>query len=211
MRKEVYATVLAACWHRQRFRNFLTVEIGLSRVVSTFRWDLSASCVILTQEDSPSPSLIFDNDRAHYRALDRELVASFNQARRVPVERADPLRPAETPTTEEVRRLFARSTSTCPAPSANGTSPRSSARRWPTRPRPADHPPVTSSAPTLAGSAVMARPSPVRTNHRIETRRRCLRHDSSHSRVASEAHGVMSGPTLVPISSASRVGRCPAG
>jgi hypothetical protein len=28
---------LAACLHRQRFRNFLTVEIGLSRVVSTFR------------------------------------------------------------------------------------------------------------------------------------------------------------------------------
>ena len=107
VRKEVYATVLAACWHRQRFRNFLTVELGLSRVVSTFRWDLSASCVILTQEDSPSPSLIFDNDRPHYRALDRELVASFSQARRVPVERADPLRLAETPTTEEVRRLFA--------------------------------------------------------------------------------------------------------
>jgi hypothetical protein len=75
--------------------------------VSTFRWDLSASCVILTQEDSPSPSLIFDNDRPHYRALDRELVASFSQARRVPVERADTLRLAETPTTEEVRRLFA--------------------------------------------------------------------------------------------------------
>jgi hypothetical protein len=107
VRKEVYATVLAACWHRQRFRNFLTVELGFSRVVSTFRWDLSASCVILTQEDSPSPSLIFDNDRPHYRAFDRELVASFSQARRVPVERADTLRLAETPTTEEVRRLFA--------------------------------------------------------------------------------------------------------
>jgi hypothetical protein len=32
---------LAACLHRQRFRNFLTVEIGLARVVSTFRWELS--------------------------------------------------------------------------------------------------------------------------------------------------------------------------
>ena len=107
VRKEVYATILAACWHRQRLRNLLTVEIGLSRVVSTFRWDLSASCVIMTQEDSPSSSLVFDNGRAHYRAFDRELVASFNQARRVHVDRADTLRIAETPTTEEVRRLFA--------------------------------------------------------------------------------------------------------
>lgn len=107
VRKEVYATILAACLHRQKFGNFLTVEIGLSRVVSTFRWDLTTSCVIMTQEDSPSSSLIFDNGRAHYRAFDRELVASFNQARRVHVDRADTLRIGETPTTEEVRRLFA--------------------------------------------------------------------------------------------------------
>jgi hypothetical protein len=58
----------------------------------------------MTQEDSRSSSLIFDNGRAHYRAFDRELVASFNQARRLHV---DPLRIGETPTTEEVRRFFA--------------------------------------------------------------------------------------------------------
>jgi hypothetical protein len=28
VRKEVYATILAACLHRQKFGNFLTVEIG---------------------------------------------------------------------------------------------------------------------------------------------------------------------------------------
>jgi hypothetical protein len=75
-------------------------------VVSTFRWDLSRSCAILTQEGSPTASLIFDNDRAHYRSLDRELVASFNQARKLHLDTIDTVRLAEPPTTEEVRRLF---------------------------------------------------------------------------------------------------------
>ncbi|HEX3257123.1 MAG TPA: hypothetical protein VHS35_01320 [Pseudonocardia sp.] len=106
VRTEVYATILAVCLHRQKFGNFLTVEIGFSRVVSTFRWDLSRSCAILTQEGSPTASLIFDNDRAHYRSLDRELVASFNQARKLHLDTIDTVRLAEPPTTEEVRRLF---------------------------------------------------------------------------------------------------------
>jgi hypothetical protein len=105
-RVEVYATILAVCLHRQKFGNFLTVEIGFSRVVSTFRWDLSRSCAILTQEGSPTASLIFDNDRPHYRSLDRELVASFNQARKLHLDTIDTVRLAEPPSTEEVRRLF---------------------------------------------------------------------------------------------------------
>jgi hypothetical protein len=106
VRTEVYATILAVCLHRRKFGNFLTVEIGFSRVVSTFRWDLSRSCAILTQEGSPTASLIFDNDRPHYRSLDRELVASFNQARKLHLDTIDTVRLAEPPSTEEVRRLF---------------------------------------------------------------------------------------------------------
>jgi len=106
VRLESYATIFAACWHRQRF-TFLTVEIGLSRVMSTFRWDLSASCVILSQEDPSGASLIFENDRSYYRACNRELVASFNQARRVHLDRADAYQLGEEPTTEDARRLFA--------------------------------------------------------------------------------------------------------
>ena len=53
-----------------------------------------------------------------------------------------------------------RSASTCPAPSANATSPRSSVRRWPTGPPPGDrrgHPAMTKSAATLAARDVRAR------------------------------------------------------
>jgi hypothetical protein len=105
VRLEAYATIFAACWHRQRFA-FLTVEIGLSRVMSTFRWDLSASCVIQSQEDPAGSSLIFDNGRPHYRACNRELVVSFDQSRRVHVDRADDCRLGEEPTVDEARTLF---------------------------------------------------------------------------------------------------------
>ena len=70
------------------------------------RWDLSEGCVIVTPEDGSGSSLVFDSARSHYRALDRELVASFNQARRVPVDRADEINLGDPPTTEDVRRLF---------------------------------------------------------------------------------------------------------
>lgn len=84
----------------------LTVEVAFTRVMSTLRWDLSEGCVIVTPEDGSGSSLVFDSARSHYRALDRELVASFNQARRVPVDRADESNLGDPPTTEDVRRLF---------------------------------------------------------------------------------------------------------
>lgn len=105
-RKESYATVLAACWYRQRF-TFLTIEIGLSSVMTTFRWDLSSSCVIMTQDNPNTPALLFEKDRPHYRDFSRELVASFKQTRRVPLDRADDLTLGDEPTVEETRKLFA--------------------------------------------------------------------------------------------------------
>lgn len=105
-RKESFATVLAACWYRQRF-TFLKVEVGLSKVMTTFRWDLSSEWVILTQEDPAAPAMLFDKSRAHYRAYNRELVASFEQARQVDLGRARELTLADEPTIEETRKLFA--------------------------------------------------------------------------------------------------------
>lgn len=106
VRKEAYATILAACWYRQRF-TFLTIEVGLSRVMSTFRWDLSSTCVIMTQEDPSGPTMIFKSDRPYYRAYNRELVASFKQARRVHIDRADEQQLDDEPGVEETRKLFA--------------------------------------------------------------------------------------------------------
>jgi hypothetical protein len=103
--KEAFATILAACWYRQRF-TFLTIEVGLSSVMTTFRWDLSSSCVIMTQEDPAGPSLMFDREKPYYRSYNRELMASFNQARRVPLDNASDLVLSEEPTVEETRKLF---------------------------------------------------------------------------------------------------------
>ena len=49
-RKESFATILASCWYRQRF-TFLTIAVGLSATMSTFRWDMSSGCLVITQED----------------------------------------------------------------------------------------------------------------------------------------------------------------
>ncbi|HEY3896420.1 MAG TPA: hypothetical protein VGL88_13760 [Pseudonocardiaceae bacterium] len=104
-RKESFATVLAACWYRQRF-NFLTIEIGLAKVMSTFRWDVSAHSVIMTQDDPSDPALMFAKGSPYYRAYSRELVASFRQTRRVDLDKASELQLSEEPTIEEIRKLF---------------------------------------------------------------------------------------------------------
>lgn len=104
-RKESFATVLAACWYRERF-NFLTIEIGLAKVMSTFRWDLSDHSVIMTQDDPSDPALMFAKGSPYYRAYSRELVASFRQARRVDIDKASELQLSDEPTLEETRKLF---------------------------------------------------------------------------------------------------------
>ncbi len=104
-RKESFATVLATCWYRQRFP-FLKIELGLSGVMTTFRWDLSSRSVIMTQEDPTAPAMVIENGKPYYRAYSRELVASFNQARRVPLDQAGDLQLSDEPTVEETRKLF---------------------------------------------------------------------------------------------------------
>jgi hypothetical protein len=104
-RKEAFATILAACWYRQRFP-FLTVEVGLSDMMTTFRWDLSSDRVIMTQDDRSGPGLMFPKGTPYYRAYSRELEASFRQARRVDLARASGLQLSQEPTIEETRRLF---------------------------------------------------------------------------------------------------------
>ncbi|MFI6043469.1 hypothetical protein ACIA8C_17685 [Nocardia sp. NPDC051321] len=104
-RKEAFATVLAACWYRQRF-TFLTIDVGLSTVMTTFRWDLSSSCVIVTQDNPNTPALMFERDKPHYRDFNRELVASFKQTRQVELSRSEELPLSDEPTVDQVRSLF---------------------------------------------------------------------------------------------------------
>jgi hypothetical protein len=103
-RNEAYATILAASWYQQRY-TILRIEVALSATVPTFRWDLSSTCVFMTQED-PSPHLMFEEPSPHYNFCTRELDSSFRQARHVPLELARKVHLREEPTAEEARCLF---------------------------------------------------------------------------------------------------------
>jgi hypothetical protein len=104
-RKESFATILAACWHRQRFQ-LLDIDIGLSSAMTTFRWDLSSSCVVITREDPRAPAILVDRAKFYYDWCSTELLASLDQARRVPIEQARSAPLSDEPTMEEVRKLF---------------------------------------------------------------------------------------------------------
>ncbi|MGQ0774016.1 MAG: hypothetical protein ACT4NY_06305 [Pseudonocardiales bacterium] len=106
-RKEALATVLAACWHRQRYR-LLTVEVGLSSTITTFRWDLSSRSLIITQPDPREPALLIKRGWVYYDRYATELLTSFEQSTRLPIEQAAKVVPlSDEPSVEEVERLFA--------------------------------------------------------------------------------------------------------
>jgi hypothetical protein len=103
-RKESYATILAAFWHRQRY-GLLDIAVGLSAAMTTFRWDLSSSRMIMTVED-PNMAMTALADTFYYENGDTELRLSFEQARRVPLEMYKRVPLSDEPTIEEVQELF---------------------------------------------------------------------------------------------------------
>ncbi|MEU8403912.1 hypothetical protein AB0C28_52815 [Nonomuraea sp. NPDC048892] len=105
-RKESYATILTAFWHRQRY-GLLDIEVGLSSTMTTFRWDLSTTRLIMTVED-PNMAMTALADTFYYENCDTELRLSFEQARRVPLEMYKKVPLGDEPTIEEVQELFAR-------------------------------------------------------------------------------------------------------
>ncbi|SCG68552.1 hypothetical protein [Micromonospora inositola] len=104
-RKESFATVLAACWHLQR-SGLLTIDVRLSPRMTTFRYDLSSSCVIITQENPQTPALRIDRKELYYNRYNIELQSSREQSRRVPIEAAAQVKLDDEPSVEQVRRLF---------------------------------------------------------------------------------------------------------
>jgi hypothetical protein len=106
-RIELYATIMAACWHKQRYEP-LNVEIGLSTVASTFRWEVSSRHFILTQRGPRFPAMLIEREDPFYSLFVSELNASFRQARRVPLELAASVRLSDGPTIEETRAIFSR-------------------------------------------------------------------------------------------------------
>ncbi|MEU7636785.1 MULTISPECIES: hypothetical protein [unclassified Streptomyces] len=102
-RKEAYATVLAACWFRQRL-DTLEISVHLSRGVPTLRFDLSESCLIITQDDPNRVNLLVARDQPLYDYYVTELHQSREQAVRLDLRGIAPL--GEEPTVDEVRTVF---------------------------------------------------------------------------------------------------------
>lgn len=104
-RLESYATILSACWNRQRFR-LLDIQVGLTSTVSTFRYDMSSEYLIITQDDPKFPALLIPRDKSLFDAHGIELRNSFEQAIRVQLELADQVFLSDGPTADELRALL---------------------------------------------------------------------------------------------------------
>ena len=104
-RKEAYATILAAYWYRQR-NDLLHVEVALTTTMTTFRWDMSSSAVIQTQESAAGQALLFAHGKTYYQYWRMELERSFAQARPVPIGVADAVPLGDEPSVDEVTAVF---------------------------------------------------------------------------------------------------------
>ncbi len=105
VRKQSFATILAVCWFKQRY-GLLDMDLRLSTVNTTFRWDMSARWIMITEGDPTAPALLVEKGTFYYDRWSTELTVSLEQARRVPIE-SDQLVPlGDHPTVDETRRLF---------------------------------------------------------------------------------------------------------
>jgi hypothetical protein len=105
-RRESYATVLAACWYKQQYAP-LKIEVGLTEMISTFRYDVSSRYLIVTQRGPRFQAMLVERSKPHYDYWAFELDMSFDQSRQIPVNAVASRYPlTDQPDTDQVRRLF---------------------------------------------------------------------------------------------------------
>jgi hypothetical protein len=97
--------LLAAKWYQQKYQ-LLDIDVGLASTMSSFRLDLSASRIIITQEDPRFPAIVIYNDSPLYESYATELRVSLSQAKHVPLERAKG-QFSDQPNESQVREFFA--------------------------------------------------------------------------------------------------------
>jgi hypothetical protein len=83
--KESFATVLAAGWHKRSY-SLLNISVYLIPVMSVFRYDLSDSRIIITQDHPEGPTMVISKDSPHYYAYVTEIDKCQEQARLVMIE-----------------------------------------------------------------------------------------------------------------------------
>jgi hypothetical protein len=104
-RRELFATILAACWHQQRYE-LLDIDVRLSSGYSLLRYELSSSCVIFTQRGPEFPAIVIAGGTPSYLCWESELHVSFQQARRLRLADVKALPLGEEPTPDEIRAVF---------------------------------------------------------------------------------------------------------
>jgi hypothetical protein len=104
--KESFATVLAASWYQQEFQQLLDIKVGLTSTMSIFRFDLSESRIIITQDDPRFPAMIISSTSSLYESYATELRLSLAQAKHVPLESAN-VQFGEQPGAAQAREFFA--------------------------------------------------------------------------------------------------------
>lgn len=104
-RRELFATILASCWHQQRYE-LLDINIGLSSMISTLRYEMSKNFFIVTQRGPAFPATLIESGSLSYECWNTELYTSIQQAKAVPMERAKSIELSNEPTAEEIRALF---------------------------------------------------------------------------------------------------------
>jgi hypothetical protein len=102
--KESFATVLAAGWHKRSY-SLLNIGVYLMSTMSTLRYDLSDSMIIITQDHPQFPAMVISKNNPHYYAYVTEINTSQQQARSAAIEGphmqlTDPL------TEDKVRQFF---------------------------------------------------------------------------------------------------------
>lgn len=105
-RKEILATILSACWQLEQHRQHLNIEVYLSSSLTTFRWDMTSSCLIITQRGPTFPAMYFAHDDPYYGYWETELHASTQVAKCLPLENAKSIRLGDQPKPGPVRELF---------------------------------------------------------------------------------------------------------
>ncbi|MGC4957047.1 hypothetical protein ACLQ2P_27910 [Actinomadura citrea] len=104
-RRELFATILAAAWHQQRYE-LLDIDVRLSSAYSLLRYELSTSCLIFTQRGPEFPALVINSGTPTYLSWETELHVSFQQARRLPLHSLRNTQLSRVPSAEEIRSVF---------------------------------------------------------------------------------------------------------
>lgn len=105
VKHNTFATILAVCWFKQRYGLF-DVDLRLSPVTTTFRWDMSSRWIMITEADPTAPALMVEKGSFYYDRWSTELMVSLEQARSVPLDADHQVPLSDQPTTAEVWRLF---------------------------------------------------------------------------------------------------------